>query len=88
MAGTYIQKILNKTILNEDIINQIIYNYIYPKKKYLNDIIKIQKFYYILFHDQLNYYYYNYNYLLNKCYYVSNLKEYMKLSFRCSMLYL
>ena len=32
MAGTYIQKILNKTILNEDIINQIIYNYIYPKK--------------------------------------------------------
>ena len=76
MAGKYIEKILNKTILNEDIIEQIIYDYLYPKKQYLQDIIDTQKLYHILFIDQLSYYYFNYNYLLQKVYYIKNFDEY------------
>ena len=76
MAGKYIEKILNKTILNEDIIEKIIYDYLYPKKQYLQDIIDTQKLYHILFIDQLSYYYFNYNYLLQKVYYIKNFDEY------------
>ena len=77
MAGKHIENILIKiNNLNEDIIQIIIYDYLYPKKQYLQDIIEIQKLYQILFIDQMNYYYYNYNYLLEKIYYISNISEY------------